>query len=286
MRRSCSISASQQSEQNQRKVSGSRSHGLSTHFGAFAHTRTRARALPRLIVAAADVLSDPDARPIRKGKLGRPTEFGYVAQLAELTENTRRGARGLILPPQSNPGNPAENMLLPSTVAELQRLGLSPREVAVDGGFQTGPTREALSSLELERLFISGRQQPGSRRTQRRLQRYRQAAKAGSVPSNAATASAAAASKATRANRSGPAGRSSPTTSTPSPSEPAEKLKPLLTRAPITDTNGRVSQGAAVALTPGVFPRQVARLGGGLVAEDTTPVELPLLHSEVRAEAR
>ena len=118
-------------------------------------------------------LSDPDARPIRKGKLGRPTEFGYVAQLAELTENTRRGARGLILPPQSKPGNPAENMLLPSTVAELQRLGLSPREVAVDGGFQTGPTREALSSLELERLFISGRQQPGSRRTQRRLQRYR-----------------------------------------------------------------------------------------------------------------
>jgi transposase, IS5 family len=118
-------------------------------------------------------LSDPDARPIRKGKLGRPNEFGYVAQLAELTENTRPGARGLILPPQSKPGNPAENMLLPSTVAELERLGLSPTEVAVDGGFQTGPTRETLSGLELKRLFISGRQQPGSRRTQRRLQRYR-----------------------------------------------------------------------------------------------------------------
>jgi transposase, IS5 family len=27
--------------------------------------------------------SDPDARPIRKGKLGKPNEFGYVAQLAE-----------------------------------------------------------------------------------------------------------------------------------------------------------------------------------------------------------
>ena len=116
---------------------------------------------------------DPDARPIRKGKLGKPTEFGYVTQLAELTENTRPGARGLILPPQSKPGNPAENTLLPDTVAELERLGLSPREVAVDGGFQTGPTSEAFSSLEPERLFISGRQQPGSRRTQRRLQRYR-----------------------------------------------------------------------------------------------------------------
>src|SRR4029450_13142611 len=30
-------------------------------------------------------LSDPDARPIRKGKLGKPNEFGYVAQLAEVT---------------------------------------------------------------------------------------------------------------------------------------------------------------------------------------------------------
>jgi transposase, IS5 family len=28
-------------------------------------------------------LSDPDARPIRKGKLGKPGEFGYVAQLAQ-----------------------------------------------------------------------------------------------------------------------------------------------------------------------------------------------------------
>jgi len=118
-------------------------------------------------------LADPDARPIRKGKLGKPTEFGYVTQLAELTENTRPGARGLILPPRSKPGNPAESTLLPETVAELERLGLSPREVAVDGGFQTSPTSEAFSRLEPERLFITGRQQPGSRRTQRRLQRYR-----------------------------------------------------------------------------------------------------------------
>jgi len=37
-------------------------------------------------------ISDPDARPIRKGKLGKPTEFGYVAQICEVTENTN-GAR-------------------------------------------------------------------------------------------------------------------------------------------------------------------------------------------------
>ena len=118
-------------------------------------------------------LTDPDARPIRKGKLGKPNEFGYVTQLAEVTENTQPGARGLILPASTAPGNPTENTLLPDTVAELKRLGISPREVAVDGGFSTGPTNEALADLAPERVFISGRQQPGSRRTHRRLQRYR-----------------------------------------------------------------------------------------------------------------
>ena len=118
-------------------------------------------------------LADPDARPIRKGKLGKPNEFGYVTQLAEVTENTKRGARGLIVPAATAPGNPGEDTLLPETVAELERLGLSPREVALDGGFNIGPTTEALAELGPERVFISGRQQPGSRRTQRRLQRYR-----------------------------------------------------------------------------------------------------------------
>jgi len=118
-------------------------------------------------------LCDPDARPIRKGKLGKPNEFGYVAQIAEVTPNTKRGARGLILPAASLPGNPGENTLLPQTVSELKQLGLSPREVALDGGFTLTATTDALEELAPERVFIAGRQQPGSGRTQRRLQRYR-----------------------------------------------------------------------------------------------------------------
>jgi IS5 family transposase len=118
-------------------------------------------------------LADPDARPIRKGKLGKPNEFGYVTQLAEVTENTKRGARGLILPAATAAGNPGEDALLPDTVKELQRLGISPREVALDGGFNAGPTTDALKDLAPERVFIAGRQQPGSKRTQRRLRRYR-----------------------------------------------------------------------------------------------------------------
>jgi IS5 family transposase len=118
-------------------------------------------------------LSDPDARPIRKGKLGRPNEFGYVTQLAEVTEHTKPGARGLILPASTAPGNPQECALLPNTVGELKRLGISPREVALDGGFQPGPTNSALADLAPKTVFIAGRQEPASRRTKRRLARYR-----------------------------------------------------------------------------------------------------------------
>jgi transposase, IS5 family len=109
-------------------------------------------------------LSDPDARPIRKGKLGKPNEFGYVVQLAEVTANTRRGARGYVLPLATAPGNPGENRLLEQTAAELDRLGLAPREVALDGGFVPGPTQQTLSALAPTRTFIAGRAEPGPRR--------------------------------------------------------------------------------------------------------------------------
>jgi transposase, IS5 family len=118
-------------------------------------------------------LFDPDARPIRKGKLGKPNEFGFVSQLAEVTEHTKPGARGLILPASTELGNPAEDTLLPGTVSELQRLGISVREVAVDGGFSIGSTNTALADLQPKNVFIAGRQEPASKRSQRRLRRYR-----------------------------------------------------------------------------------------------------------------
>ncbi len=118
-------------------------------------------------------LADPDARPIRKGKLGKPTEFGYVAQLCEVTENTKRGARGFILPAGHAPGNPAENRLLLQTAAEFHAAGIQPREIIGDGGFLPGPTQEAFPHLTDEQLQLSGRHEPGSRRTRSRRARYR-----------------------------------------------------------------------------------------------------------------
>jgi transposase, IS5 family len=117
--------------------------------------------------------ADPDARPIRKGKMATPTQFGYVSQLAELTDSTRRGSRGLILPPVTRAGSIHENELLPATIAELQRLGLRPAEAAFDGGFGIRATRDAFAPLGTEVFIVGSRTNAGSRRTRRRLARYR-----------------------------------------------------------------------------------------------------------------
>jgi IS5 family transposase len=62
---------------------------------------------------------------------------------------------------------------LPGTISELKRLGLRPREIAVDGAFKPGPTNTALADLRPKQVFIAGRQEPASKRTTRRLRRYR-----------------------------------------------------------------------------------------------------------------
>lgn len=101
----------------------------------------------------------------------QPTEFGTVMQVAELCENTRRGARGLILPLATQIGSPNESTLLPATGRRLDELDLRPREIALDGGLQPGPVTEHLPAPE--RLLIVGRHAPGSRKTNRRLAKFR-----------------------------------------------------------------------------------------------------------------
>ncbi len=70
-------------------------------------------------------------------------------------------------------GNPAENTLLATTATELEALGLHPRELVGDGGFQTGPTLAAFPELAPEQIQLSGRHEPGSQRTRKRRARYR-----------------------------------------------------------------------------------------------------------------
>jgi IS5 family transposase len=73
-------------------------------------------------------LHDPDARPIRKGKMSNPTQFGYTTQYGELTANTRLGAKGLLLPPKWAIGNSHEDVLPQETMAEVVTLSLRPGE--------------------------------------------------------------------------------------------------------------------------------------------------------------
>jgi len=158
-------------------------------------------------------IADPDARPIRKGKLGKMTEFGYVCQIAEVTPNTRRGARGFVVPAATQLGNPAENTLLPDTMTELQALGIVPRELVGDGGsFPARPARRCRPAPACSSRAATSRALGAPASAKRATE---PAAKAASVTSSAATGYAGPGSKAITASRPGPAGRSSPTTSTP-----------------------------------------------------------------------
>ncbi len=56
-------------------------------------------------------------------------------------------------------------------MSELQALGITPRQLVGHGGFLPGPTRDTLP--DVTRLFLSGRHEPGSRRTRKRQARYR-----------------------------------------------------------------------------------------------------------------
>jgi len=118
-------------------------------------------------------LHDPQARPIRKGKRPNPNQFGYMAQYAELSANTRRGARGLLLPPKVAVGNAHEDSLLPATVAEVNGLNLKPFEAVFDRGFTTKATLVAMAGLGSQVFIAGSAQNEGSRRTRRRLASHR-----------------------------------------------------------------------------------------------------------------
>ena len=90
-----------------------------------------------------------------------------------MTANTRRGARGYVLPAPSAIGNAGENTLLSETATELEHLGLRPKAVALDGAFGPQMSRQQLAAVGPERVFVAGRDEPGSRRTRKRLARYR-----------------------------------------------------------------------------------------------------------------
>jgi IS5 family transposase len=80
-------------------------------------------------------LHDPDARPIRKGRLGRPVEFGYKAQVLDNPD-------GIVLDHTVLVGNPPDAPLLaPAVKRVIAVTGRAPRAVTGDRGYGRGPRR-------------------------------------------------------------------------------------------------------------------------------------------------
>jgi transposase, IS5 family len=119
------------------------------------------RVIPDRLVS----LSDPDARPIRKGKPGRPTEFGYTLLLAE-------DERGFIADHQLQRGNPPDApQLVPAVRRVIAVTGRPPGTVVGDRGFGTAANDQAMEALGVKRVGLQRTGTPGKAR--RALERTR-----------------------------------------------------------------------------------------------------------------
>src|SRR5215211_5111104 len=112
------------------------------------------RTIPDRLVS----LSDPDARPIRKGKPRAPTQFGYTLLLAE-------DERGFIAHHQVERGNPADApQLVPAVQRVIAVTGRPPGTVVGDRGFGTAANDQALDALGVRRVGLQRTGTPGKAR--------------------------------------------------------------------------------------------------------------------------
>jgi IS5 family transposase len=103
-------------------------------------------------------LHDPDARPIVKGRLGKPVEFGYKAQVADNPD-------GVVLDYQVEIGNPTDAPLLAPAVKRIAaRAGRPPRAVTADRGYGEAAVDQELHALGVQRVAIPRKGQPGRAR--------------------------------------------------------------------------------------------------------------------------
>jgi transposase, IS5 family len=128
------------------------------------------RVIPDRLVS----LSDPDARPIRKGKPRAPTEFGYTLLLAE-------DERGFIADHQLQQGNPPDaSQLVPAVERVAMVTGRVAGTVVGDRGFGTAANDRALAEYGVTRIGLQrkGRLSPSraaleQTRAFRRLRNWR-----------------------------------------------------------------------------------------------------------------
>lgn len=103
-------------------------------------------------------LHDTDARPIRKGRLGKPVEFGYKAQLVD-------NADGVILDHNIEIGNPADApQLVPAIERITRRIGRPPRAVTADRGYGEATVEADLHDLGVRVVAIPRKTKPSAAR--------------------------------------------------------------------------------------------------------------------------
>lgn len=123
---------------------------------------------------------DPQARPIRKGKLHKPTEFGRTMQLVQ-------DESGIILHYGLHQGNPNDRPLLVPIVKKIKRnLGRAPTEIAADKNYYDSESILTLNKLGVKHVGIAkpGRLNAIQQRTQNskwfiKLKRFRCGIEAG-----------------------------------------------------------------------------------------------------------
>jgi IS5 family transposase len=120
-------------------------------------TQTRSRLAGVMPDSAHRVVSlhDVDARPIRKGRLGKPVEFGYKAQVVDNVD-------GVILDHSIEIGNPHDAaQLVPAITRIAHRTGRPPRAVTADRGYGLASVEHDLHQLGVRSVAIPRMSKPG-----------------------------------------------------------------------------------------------------------------------------
>ena len=103
-------------------------------------------------------LHDIDARPIRKGRLGKPVEFGYKAQVVD-------NGDGVILDHSVEMGNPVDApQLAPAIERIIRGTGSTPRAVTADRGYGEAAVDRDLHELGVRSVAIPRKGKPSAAR--------------------------------------------------------------------------------------------------------------------------
>lgn len=93
-------------------------------------------------------LVDGDARPIRKGSLAKPTQFGYTAQV---TDNRQ----GIVVDYEVEPGMPPDApRLAPAIERAITAVGAVPAAVTADRGYGQTSVDDQLDALGVELIAV------------------------------------------------------------------------------------------------------------------------------------